>query len=135
SRARSHHGPTQPGTACRGRAARTCDDPFAAHHSAVVGFRRRCPRSGGRHRSRALVRAHRTPGARPREAKQQLSKSEERFRALTENALDITAIVSPQGRIDYASPSIEPVMGYAPGGLLGANVLDLVHPEDVTEVQ
>jgi PAS domain-containing protein len=49
------------------------------------------------------------------EAKQQLSKSEERFRALTENALDITAIVSPQGRIDYASPSIEPVMGYAPG--------------------
>ena len=69
------------------------------------------------------------------EAKQQLSKSEERFRALTENALDITAIVSPKGRIDYASPSIEPVMGYAPAGLLGANMLDLVHPEDVTEVQ
>ena len=69
------------------------------------------------------------------EAKEQMRKSEERFRALTENALDITAIVSPEGRIDYASPSVEPVMGYTPAELLGTGLLHLVHPEDAGELQ
>ena len=45
-------------------------------------------------------------------------------------ALDITAIVSPQGRIDYASPSVEKVLGRAVSDLEGAPLLGLVHRAD-----
>jgi diguanylate cyclase (GGDEF)-like protein/PAS domain S-box-containing protein len=64
------------------------------------------------------------------EMKALLHRHEQRFRALTENALDIAAVVSPAGRIEYASPSIERVMGYTPAELVGKSILQLVHAED-----
>lgn len=69
------------------------------------------------------------------EAKELLRKREERFRALTEKALDLTAIVSADGRILYASPSVEQVVGIAPEQLNGTNVMALVHPDDVEEIR
>lgn len=57
-------------------------------------------------------------------------RSEERFRSLIENALDIITILDRQGNIDYASPSVEKILGYAPTQLIGQNFFDLVHPDD-----
>lgn len=63
-----------------------------------------------------------------------LKRSEERFRSLIENALDIITIVDRQGTIYYASPSVEKVLGYAPQQLIGQNFFDLVHPDDSCKI-
>jgi two-component system cell cycle sensor histidine kinase/response regulator CckA len=51
-------------------------------------------------------------------------------RLAVENALDLIAVVDLDGRIVYASPSHERVLGYAPAELIGKNPLELVHPDD-----
>jgi PAS domain S-box-containing protein len=61
---------------------------------------------------------------------QALRHSEERFRSLIENALDIIMILDPDGTIGYVSPSVEKVLGYAAADLLGKNVVEFIHPED-----
>lgn len=63
-----------------------------------------------------------------------LKRSEERFRSLIENALDIITIVDRQGKIYYASPSVEKVLGYPPTKLMGQNFFDLVHPDDSCKI-
>lgn len=57
-------------------------------------------------------------------------ESEEYFRSLIENSLDIVTILNEDGTIRYDSPSIERVLGYKQGELVGSSVFDLVHPED-----
>jgi two-component system sensor histidine kinase UhpB len=60
-----------------------------------------------------------------------LRKSEGHFRALIENALDIVVILNTEGRIRYSSPSLETTLGYRQEDLLGRDVFELVHPDDV----
>jgi diguanylate cyclase (GGDEF)-like protein/PAS domain S-box-containing protein len=59
-----------------------------------------------------------------------LRKSEERFRALTEQSTDIIFIADPSGQIKYASPSIHTVLALLGSSLVGTNMIDLVHPDD-----
>jgi PAS domain S-box-containing protein len=65
---------------------------------------------------------------------QALQESEEHFRSLIENASDIIILLDMQGRITYASPSLKQIGGYEPESLIGTDVLDLLHPEDVPKV-
>lgn len=65
-----------------------------------------------------------------RRAQESLQKSEEHFRSLTENALDIVAVIDGMGVITYASPSVKRALGLEPGELIGASALDIIHPED-----
>ncbi|MEM6413243.1 MAG: PAS domain S-box protein [Pseudomonadota bacterium] len=58
-------------------------------------------------------------------------ESEKRFRALIEASADITIIFSPDGRITYASPSVERVLGACPETLIGKTSRDIVHPDDL----
>jgi PAS domain S-box-containing protein len=60
----------------------------------------------------------------------QMAEQETRFRSLIENALDVIAILRPDGVIRYLSPSIERVLGYAPEEMIGRNAFDFVHPEE-----
>lgn len=76
-----------------------------------------------------LVRAMRYAQERKR-GTQQLKRSEERFRSLLENALDIIALVDAAGIVTYASPSVERVLGYSPAEMIGRPCGALVHPED-----
>jgi diguanylate cyclase (GGDEF)-like protein/PAS domain S-box-containing protein len=62
-----------------------------------------------------------------------LQESEERFRALTEQSTDIILIANTSGQITYASPSVHTVLGLLGDGLVGTNVMDLVHPDDFGE--
>jgi PAS domain S-box-containing protein len=63
-----------------------------------------------------------------------LRKSEEYFRALTENALEAIVIISKDGTISYGSPTIEPPRGYKPEDVIGTNGFSTVHPEDMPKV-
>ena len=73
----------------------------------------------------AINRAH---------SEEALRRSEEHFRSLIENASDIVTIVGENGVFRYASPSVERVLGYAPGELLERNAFDYVHREDIPVV-
>jgi len=62
-----------------------------------------------------------------------LRESEERFRALTEQSTDIILIADPSGQIKYASPSVHTVLAVRGDSLVGTNMIDLVHPDDLTK--
>ena len=61
-------------------------------------------------------------------------EAERRFAALVQNATDVITVVVVDGdeaRIEWASPSIETVLGYAPTELVGTDPLALIHQDDV----
>ena len=70
-----------------------------------------------------------------RQAEHVVRASEERFRALIENAYDVTCILSAEGVISYMSPSVTRDLGFAPEELEGMDAFALMHPEDRAHVQ
>ncbi len=60
-----------------------------------------------------------------------LDKSERHYRRLIENMSDIISIVDVSGVILYASPSIEKVLGLQSKDILGHNIGELVHPDEL----
>ena len=64
------------------------------------------------------------------EAEDKLHSSERRFRAITENGWDAVVLTDARGTIEYVSPSVTRILGYAPADLLGKRGVDAVHPED-----
>jgi PAS domain S-box-containing protein len=65
-----------------------------------------------------------------RMAREALQKSEEYFRALSENATDIIAVLTAGGTVRYVGTSVERVAGYSQEEVLGQSCFSLVHPED-----
>lgn len=63
-----------------------------------------------------------------RRAERALRESEQKFRALIENASDTITILDANGEISYESPSLARVLGYDPEDLVGKNVFEFVHP-------
>jgi PAS domain S-box-containing protein len=68
------------------------------------------------------------------EADQALQRSEEHFRALIENAHDLTVIIDASGRFVYQSPSMERIYGRRRDETLGHTAWELMHPDDVPAV-
>jgi PAS domain S-box-containing protein len=56
------------------------------------------------------------------------------FRALIENSLDIITIVDADGVIRYQSPPVKRMLGYKQAELIGVNIDELLHPDDVPMV-
>lgn len=54
----------------------------------------------------------------------------ERFRAFLEYGTDIVTVVDGDGLVRYESPSVEEVLGYEQGSLVGRSPLGYVHPND-----
>jgi PAS domain S-box-containing protein len=63
-----------------------------------------------------------------------LRESEERFRLLAENSLDMISRYTPRGTITYASPSSRTLLGYEPEQIVGKLVFNYVHPDDLERV-
>jgi PAS domain S-box-containing protein len=68
------------------------------------------------------------------QAEQLLKQSEERFRMLIENSSDIISVLARDATIIYESPSVKRILGYKPGEVLGKNVFEFIHPDDVPRV-
>ena len=63
-------------------------------------------------------------------AEEALRSRSARFRSLIENSVDGITVLNAEGKIVYASPPAEQMLGYRPGEMVGDRVLDLLHPED-----
>jgi PAS domain S-box-containing protein len=69
-----------------------------------------------------------------RQAEQTQQRTDELFRALIENALDVITIIDTEGVIRFQSPSLERVLGYRPAESIGVSIVELLHPDDVPKV-
>ncbi len=58
-----------------------------------------------------------------------IREGEERFKSLVRHSSDVIAIVDVDGAIQYVSPSITRIFGYQPQELVGAALVELLHPE------
>ncbi len=67
-------------------------------------------------------------------AEEELRRTEERWRAMIENAHDLTTILDPNGVTVYESPSVERVLGYHPHELVGLDAFVHMHPDDIPGV-
>lgn len=65
-----------------------------------------------------------------RAAEEALRSRSARFRSLIENSADGITVLNAEGKIVYASPPAEQMLGYRPGEMVGDRVLDLLHPDD-----
>lgn len=67
-------------------------------------------------------------------SEQALRDSEERFRSLVQNATDIITILEADGAVRYQSPSCERLLGYAAEEMIGANLLAVIHSDDMPRI-
>ncbi len=68
------------------------------------------------------------------EVADRLAESERRYRLLADRATDIIMIHGVDGRLKYASPSLETVTGHRIAEVIGRPSLDLIHPDDRTPI-
>ncbi len=59
-----------------------------------------------------------------------LVESEGRFRMLAESVDDVVFASSAAGEIEWASPSLQPLLGWRPDEVVGRSLADLVYPDD-----
>jgi len=74
---------------------------------------------------------HSTDITEQKRLEEELQRSEEYFRSLIENASDILVVVNADGAIRYIGPSVKRVTGYEPEELVGRNIFDFAHPDDM----
>ncbi|MEZ5114960.1 MAG: GGDEF domain-containing protein [Candidatus Nanopelagicales bacterium] len=65
------------------------------------------------------------------DALDRLATSELTFRVLTTATSDLVFQVDAGGVVQWASPSVQPVLGYPPQALVGTRTVELIHPDDV----
>jgi|GEM_PF-604663 len=64
-------------------------------------------------------------------AEKEIKYSQDYFQAIIENVSEVITILDPEGIIKFKSESVSRELGYEPQELIGKNVFDYVHPEDV----
>ena len=85
---------------------------------------------------KALVRVSIVENLTPRKkAEEALRTSEERLRALMQNANDAVVITDSEAKFTYLSPSVARMFYYAPDMMVGRNAFDFIHPDDAERVE
>ncbi len=69
-----------------------------------------------------------------RRAESALKESEKRFRSLIQKSLDIIIILDGNGFMIYETPSLEYILGYQPGYLIGKLPFEFIHSADLERV-
>ncbi|AKD04961.1 PAS domain S-box protein [Pontibacter korlensis] len=67
-------------------------------------------------------------------AKEELIKSEELHRLLSENSKDIICLHDTEGTYLYVSKAVTELLGYTPEELIGTSPYDITHPDDVKSI-
>ncbi len=60
-----------------------------------------------------------------------LRRSEERFRTLVEKSADVIFLAGPENESLMVTPSVTPMLGYAPEEFLDLDIADMTHPDDL----
>jgi PAS domain S-box-containing protein len=68
----------------------------------------------------------------PIDPRERVLRAERRHGALLDNALDVVSLCSAENAFLYVSPSVEDVLGYRPEELVGTEISELVHPDDLS---
>lgn len=68
-------------------------------------------------------------------AEQALKTSENRFKALVQEASDLINIIDEDGNYIYVSPAFNSVLNRSPGEFIGRNAFEFVHPDDRAKIQ
>ncbi len=66
-------------------------------------------------------------------SEEELKEKNELLQNITENMFDMISLTDPQGKFLFTGKSHER-LGYGPRGLIGKNVLDFVHPDDLPPI-
>jgi PAS domain S-box-containing protein len=66
---------------------------------------------------------------------EQLRKSQEQYRIIAENTVDLIALHTTEGNYTYISPSVEMLLGYTPQEMLGKNPYQFFHPDDQERIR
>ena len=67
-------------------------------------------------------------------AQNELMEKEKRYRALVENGGEIVTIFNKRGKTIYSSPAIEKLAGYSEFEIQSVDVMSLIHPSDIPEL-
>src|SRR5579875_535550 len=80
------------------------------------------------HEAVGLVVVHLRDVTRQRAEEAAVRRSEQQLRLVIEHTTDVLVVVDHEGRAAWVSPSVTDLLGYRPEELVGARVLDYVHP-------
>ncbi|MFX1283180.1 MAG: PAS domain S-box protein [Promethearchaeota archaeon] len=64
-------------------------------------------------------------------AEEEIRRSEEKFRRLTENIFDVVLEANSDGKLIYISPEVFNLLGYRPNEIIGIQGLNFIHPDDL----
>ncbi|MEO8710569.1 MAG: PAS domain-containing protein [Parafilimonas sp.] len=67
-------------------------------------------------------------------ARKEAEESENRFRALIENSLDVIALSDMKGYFRYVSASVKNIFGYDEAEFISKKALDFIHPDDIAKL-
>lgn len=69
-----------------------------------------------------------------RQQKDELLKSEKKFKALVQEGSDLTAIMDLEGNYKFVSESSNRVIGISPDYYIGRNAFEFIHPQDKEKI-
>ncbi len=70
-----------------------------------------------------------------KEAEEAQARSDELYRLVVEKSRDAISMLDSEGRICFASPANEAILGYTQDELVGRELASLVHPDDLAAVE
>ncbi|TFG90723.1 MAG: PAS domain S-box protein [Syntrophobacterales bacterium] len=65
----------------------------------------------------------------------ELESSREKLNSIITTVVDVIFTLDTNETITFMSPSIERLLGYSAGDVIGRSILDLVHPDDLDEIK
>lgn len=68
-----------------------------------------------------------------RQAQDALKESEQRYKGIVENSMDLIMLNRPDGLIEYISPALQSMLGYDPQDFIGA-MPNVIYPDDMEKV-
>jgi PAS domain S-box-containing protein/putative nucleotidyltransferase with HDIG domain len=67
--------------------------------------------------------------------REELAKSQARYRSLVENINDVIFSLDPEGIVTYISPVIQSLGGFTPEEVIGKSFREFIHPEDMPALE